>query len=131
MKNILGAMILSFVGTAAFAGGFSIQFTWDGLKSCTSGRPNTVGNPAFTLAGVPEGTKWLYFKLTDIDVPNYRHGGGWIGYTGDTMPADVFTYKSPCPPNGVHTYEWKVTASASKDLANPLGVTAMRLDYPK
>lgn len=132
MKHIVFAIVLSLAGTAALAADFTVSFNWDGLKRCTSGRPNTVGNPVFTLSAVPAGTKWLYFKLTDIDVPNYNHGGGWIQYNGGNVTAaNIFKYKSPCPPNGRHTYEWSVRATASKDSnAGLLGAAALRMKYP-
>ncbi len=141
MKKLMTIILLLFLASPAFAGDFTLGFNWDGLRKCTNGKPNTVGNPAFTLSNVPAGTKWLYFELTDIDVPNYRHGGGWIEYTGGNVTeAGVFNYKSPCPPNGSHTYEWRVTATAAElgvtataakgPLKGPLGTATSRLDYP-
>lgn len=131
MKRIYLAIAASFMATSAFAGEFTIGFNWDGLELCTSGQPNTVRSPVFQLSGVPAGTKWLYFKLTDFDARGYNHGGGWIEYDGaEATEADVFMYKSPCPPNGTHTYEWSVTASGSQSLENPLGVAASTLSYP-
>ena len=131
MKRILLTIALSVLATGSMAQEFSVGFSWDGLVLCTSGRPNTVGNPVFQINDVPNGTTWLYFALTDFDARGYNHGGGWIEYDGGTVTlADVFSYKSPCPPNGTHTYEWRVTASSSKSLTNPLGVTASTLSYP-
>lgn len=131
MKRILLTAALSVLATGAFAQEFTVGFSWDGLALCTSGRPNVVGNPVFELSDVPSGTKWLYFALTDFDARGYNHGGGWIEYDGGpTTEADVFEYKSPCPPNGTHTYEWRVTASGAKSLTNPLGVAASTLSYP-
>ena len=131
MKRIFLTLALSVMATGAMAEDFSVGFNWDGLKLCTSGRPNTVGNSAFELSGVPAGTKWLYFALTDFDARGYNHGGGWIEYDGnEATKADVFRYKSPCPPNGAHTYEWSVTATVAENLKNPLGVAASTKSYP-
>lgn len=130
MKHFAAALTLSLLGTGAFAQDFTVAFDWEGLKRCTSGQPNTVGNPVFTLDNVPAGTKWLYFKLTDLDVPRYNHGGGWIAYAGNETDAGVFKYKSPCPPSGKHTYEWEVTAAGSQDLKDALGVAAQTKRYP-
>lgn len=131
MKRLFLTVALSVLATGAIAEDFAVGFSWDGLKLCTSGRPNTVGNPAFQLSGVPAGTKWLYFALTDFDARGYNHGGGWIEYDGgDATEAGVFRYKSPCPPNGTHTYEWSVTAAAAKNLSNPLAVAASTKAYP-
>ncbi len=111
-KSIL---ILAFLmgATGAQAGEFSLKFSsWGNIPSCTTGNPNKVGNPAFVLKGLPEGTTSVQFRLKDLDVPSYNHGGSKrISMSADgTVPAGSFTYKSPCPPSGVHTYEWTVTA---------------------
>ena len=40
------------------------------------------------------------FKLVDLDVKSYNHGGGWVEYKGQsTIEPGAFKYKSPCPPN--------------------------------
>ena len=48
-----------------FASEFSFEFDWSDLKKCTTGNPNTVKNPIFIQENVPNGTKFIYFKLTD------------------------------------------------------------------
>ena len=69
------------------------------------------------LQNVPNGTKFIYFKLTDKNVPSYNHGGGWVEYKGENEIAPgSFTYKSPCPPSGKHNYEWTASAKAKKGL---------------
>jgi len=114
MKKLL--ILLSFVISVPLsvqADNFNIKFDWSDLKLCNSGYPNIVKNPTFHLKNVPESTKWIYFKLVDTNVVNFNHGGGWVEYTGqDIIKPGEFTYKSPCPPNGSHKYEW--TASARK-----------------
>lgn len=94
---------------------FNISFEWGDIPICTSGRPNTVDSPAFVLSGVPDGTTEIQFKLVDLDVPGFNHGGGRVkvGQNG-RLPIGVFKYKSPCPPNGAHTYEWRATAKAGR-----------------
>ena len=86
------------------------------MKLKTSGKPNKVSNPIFTLTDVPEGTKELRFRMKDKDVPGYNHGGRKIkNYTGETtIQPGAFKYKSPCPPSGSHTYEWTITAIGDK-----------------
>lgn len=129
MTKILTLFVLLSMNTAAAADGFKIDFVWDGLELCTSGQPNIVGNPSFTLANVPEGTEIISFKLVDLDVPQYPHGGGDISYVGEEKtPEGVFTYKSPCPPNGQHQYEWTAEAKDSQDRV--LGVASMIKAYP-
>lgn len=113
MRLILATTIFMVGATTAQA--FSIEFDWAGLKSCTNGNPNTVANPQFVLNDVPEGTTFIRFKLIDRNVPDFNHGGGVVAYSGEgiIMPG-AFKYKSPCPPNGSHTYEWTATAQTKK-----------------
>ena len=42
---------------------FSISFEWGDIKKCNTGNPNRLLNPIFTLSNVPEGTKFLKFKM--------------------------------------------------------------------
>ena len=120
------AMIL-----AGPASAFEIEFTWDGLKSCTSGNPNTVANPRFVLKDVPEGTKFIRFKLVDTNVREFNHGGGVVAYNGEeAIEPGAFKYKSPCPPNGAHKYEWTATAQSKKS-GGKLGVAKAARKYPE
>ncbi len=109
----------------------SVSFAWGDIPLCTTGNPNRVGNPEFVMKGVPEGTTKIVFKMTDIDVPNYKHGGGTVkvqmGSSG-TIPSGVFKYKSPCPPNGSHTYEWTATAKAGP---KTLATASAKRRYPE
>jgi phosphatidylethanolamine-binding protein (PEBP) family uncharacterized protein len=127
----LAVVVASVSGTAA-AAEFSFSFNWGGIPSCTTGRPNTVPNPVFDLKDVPAGTTWIYFKLVDKDVPSYKHGGGWVAYTGQSQIAPgAFTYKSPCPPGGSHTYEWTATAKAKKSsFGKAIAKAKAARDYP-
>ena len=55
------------------------------IKRCTTGNPNRVSNPIFTLNEVPEGTVELRFRMIDRNAPGYNHGGGKIkNYSGET-----------------------------------------------
>jgi phosphatidylethanolamine-binding protein (PEBP) family uncharacterized protein len=124
------ALAITLCLAAMPAQAFEISFTWDGLKSCTSGNPNTVANPIFKLNDVPEGTMFIRFKLVDKDVPGYNHGGGTVAWNGESeVPAGAFKYKSPCPPNGVHIYEWTATAQSKKS-GGKLGQTKAARKYP-
>lgn len=124
------AAALTLCAGAAFAD-MSVSFKWGNIPLCTTGNPNRVGNPEFVLDGVPQGTTSIEFKLKDLDVPNYNHGGGKVkvkmGASGK-IPSGAFKYKSPCPPGGTHTYEWTVTAKGgSKVLAS----ASARRKYPE
>jgi hypothetical protein len=116
---------------AAPASAFEISFTWDGLKSCTSGTPNTVANPRFILKDVPEGTKFIRFKLVDTEVRAFDHGGGVVAWGGqEVIEPGAFKYKSPCPPDGSHTYEWTATAQSKKS-GGKLGSAKAARPYPE
>lgn len=132
---ILAAALLATAAATqpAAAADFSVSFEWGNIPLCTSGNPGTVPNPTFKLSGVPPKTKVLRFTLTDLDVPSYDHGGGDVPYTGQNEIAPgAFTYKSPCPPSGSHTYEWEVLAKESDGFfADTLGTAKAKKSYPK
>ncbi len=110
---------------------FEIAFSWEGLKLCTSGNPGTVPSPAFTVKDVPDGTAFIRFKLVDRDVPGFNHGGGVVAYGGgDVIAAGQFKYKQPCPPDGVHRYEWTATAQSKKN-GGKLAVAKAVRPYPE
>ena len=121
----------TFVLTAMPALAFDIGFNWSGIKSCTNGKPNRVSNPAFALRDVPAGTKYIRFKMVDRNVPNYNHGGGVVAYNGQkAIPSGAFKYKSPCPPNGSHVYEWTATAQSKKN-GGKIGIAKAQRKYPE
>ena len=116
MKKIL--IILGSLGFFNFANADEVKlsFDWGDIPLCTSGNPNTVSNPVFTLSSIPKNAKWAYFKLKDRNVLNYNHGGGWVELKGNKIiNPGKFTYKSPCPPTpGGHTYRWTAYFTAKK-----------------
>ncbi len=120
------ALLLAATSAAAE---FSLSFKWGDIPLCTSGRPNTVGSPQFVIRDLPAGTTRVDFKLKDLDAPNYNHGGGRLKLSqSGTIPGGVFKYKSPCPPGGVHTYEWTATARKGSTV---LGKATARRRYPE
>lgn len=125
------AIPLVLLSTAP-AAAFSFSFDWSGLKSCTSGRPNTVKNPAFRVRGLPKGTQSVVFRMKDLNVPRYNHGGGTVAMTkSGTVKSGAFRYKSPCPPGGRHTYQWTATAkSGARGSGKTLGVAKASRKYP-
>lgn len=132
MKNFRRKFMLAalMMGLSSPALGFDIGFDWSGLKSCTTGKPPSVASPKFTLKDVPEGTKFIQFKLVDRDATGFNHGGGVVKWDGTSaVPAGAFKYKQPCPPNGSHTYEWTATAQTKKS-GGKLGQAKARRDYP-
>lgn len=108
----LAALALS---SGAAVAEMSLSFDWGNIPACNTGKPNTVGSPRFVVAGVPQGTTSVEFRLKDLDAPRYKHGGGKVAMTGDgVVPFGAFKYKSPCPPRQVHTYQWTATAHKGK-----------------
>jgi len=99
-RTILQSGICALLLAGPVAAEFQFSFDWAGLKLCTSGSPNTVSNPQFKVTDLPNGTTFINFTLTDLDVPGYRHGGGWVEMSDNgTVPANAFEYQSPCPPS--------------------------------
>lgn len=131
-RSCLIISILFFFAMPAVAGEFTVSFEWGDIPLCTTGNPNTVPNPKFELTNIPEGTKFIQFKMTDLDVPSYDHGGSMVEYTGNnTIESGVFKYKSPCPPSGSHRYRWTATAKKKKGFfSGSLGKAQMTKKYP-
>lgn len=132
-KCSLFFILVIFLSVNAGASEFAISFEWGNIPLCTSGSPNTVDNPKFVLSHVPEGTKYIQFVMTDLDVPSYDHGGGLVAYTGQTtIEPGAFKYSSPCPPDGSHRYEWTATAKKKKGFfGGALGKAKATQNYPK
>lgn len=126
-------LMVIFLASNAAANEFTISFEWGDIPLCTSGSPNTVANPKFVLSNVPEGTKYIRFVMTDLDVPSYDHGGGMVEYTGQkTIEPGAFKYRSPCPPAGSHKYKWTATAKKKKGLfGGSLGKAKATRKYPE
>jgi len=105
----IAALALALVlPLAAHAAPLGVRFTWAGTAACST------TPPAFTIAGIPKETKYLDFRLHDLDAPHYQHGGGEVAFSGSgDVPAGSFdgAYKGPCPPGGAaHTYVWTIRA---------------------
>ncbi len=121
-----GAFTLFYSPLAAF----EFTFDWGPLELCTSGTPNVVPSPAFHLKDVPQGTGFIRFRLTDLDVPDYPHGGGLVAWDGQAeIAAGAFSYKSPCPPDGAHEYQWRATALQTRQ-GTELGRAVSSRTYP-
>lgn len=113
------------------AADFEVSFGWGNIPLCTNGKPNRVANPEFTLRNIPDGTTVIEFKMVDKNVPGYNHGGGKVKVKKSgsyKIPSGAFKYKSPCPPNGVHVYEWTATAKAGR---KKLATTSAARNYPE
>lgn len=109
------------VVSAAPAQAFSATFRW-----CS-------GTPEFRMKQVPKGTARLTFRMVDLWVPNYPHGGGEIAYKGQaTIPCGSLSgsYAPPSPPPPqVHDYEWTITALDGS--GKTLGTTKVTRKFPE
>jgi phosphatidylethanolamine-binding protein (PEBP) family uncharacterized protein len=87
------------------ASAFSASFSWAGITACGS------TSPAFRISAAPAGTKQLRFKMVDLNVPDYAHGGSTVAYNGGAVAQGTVSFIGPCPPPGTkHTYRWTVEA---------------------
>ena len=102
---LLVAAGLLFAPSAVRAQTIGLSFSWQKADACST------RSPAFALSRVPGRTARLQFRMTDLDVPSYNHGGGAVAYKGRRVPAGAFRYRGPCPPRGQrHMYRWSVRA---------------------
>lgn len=114
------ALVLQLAGVSrAYA--FTASFDW-----CS-------GSPNFALHDVPEGTVTLQFAMTDLDKPAFHHGGGSVGYRGQSeVPCGAFAtgFVGPAPPPGeTHTYEFIIRALAPDGTV--LATTTARKRFPE
>ena len=128
MRLVLAAFLALTLPVAAQAVEFTVGFQWGDIPLCTSGRPNRVPSPEFILNGLPNGTTTVEFRLKDLDVPSFNHGGGKVKVKGPgKVPSGAFRYLSPCPPKGKHTYEWTAIARKGKTV---VARATIRRKYP-
>lgn len=106
MKLLAAALSLAFLAsTTASANAFSSSFKWCGS-----------GSPVISLSGVPKGTAKLVVIMSDLDKPDFNHGGGTVTYTGQSqIPCGALTsYIGPSPPSGTHHYRIGISAMDAK-----------------
>lgn len=102
----LSGLVTALCGPAR---AMDMSFEWGPTKKCFDGK-----SPPITLSGVPAGTAKLRFRMTDLDAPNFNHGGATVAYGGQKKLAyGAFRYRGPCPPSP-HVYEIRVDALDAK-----------------
>jgi len=103
---------------------FSVDVKWAGSKACCDPQ-----SPPFTLTDIPPGTRRLRFTMTDLDAPNFVHGGGSVLYSGQRLiPRGAFSYRGPCPPRGQHRYHW--TVDAEDAAGHTLAIATITKNFP-
>ncbi len=113
------AIVAAGLVQSAEAQAFSVRAEWGPASGCSGTAP------AFTLARVPAGTAKLSFRMVDLNLPTFQHGGGETAFTGKTSfgQGEAFggmfsSYRGPCPPpTQTHRYEWTVQALDSSGRA--------------
>jgi phosphatidylethanolamine-binding protein (PEBP) family uncharacterized protein len=119
----------TIAASPSHAAEFAVAFEWGATPACSSGYPNKIDNPRFTLTDVPQGTVQLRFRLDDRDAPNFSHGGGRVDYSGEaTIEPGAFDYLGPCPPF-THTYIWNVQARDAE--GDVIGRTKVSRKFPE
>lgn len=102
------------VGLPTAASAMGLSFAWGPTKKCFDPK-----SPPMTISAAPSGTKNLRIHMTDLEAPDYPHGGGTVAYAGNgKLLYGAFRYRGPCPPSP-HTYRMTVEAldGAGKVLA--------------
>ena len=127
--KVISIVLVAGFSQSVIAGDFSFTFEWGKIPLCDSGYPGDVPNPIFSLSNVPAGTKKINMFMSDLDAPNYDHGGGTIEYKGqNVIQPGAFKYTSPCPPSGTRTYEWVAWVKDAND--DTIGKATAKKDYP-
>lgn len=121
MKRLLAAALLSGFATSAHAG-MSASVDWGPTKKCFDSK-----SPPMKLSGVPLGTVKLDIRMTDLDAPDFFHGGGKVAYSGNSLPYGAFSYRGPCPP-APHTYQFTVKALDAS--GKTVGTATARKRFP-
>jgi phosphatidylethanolamine-binding protein (PEBP) family uncharacterized protein len=111
-RILLFASFTVAVSYSTAASAFSVKAEWGSGSGCSSVAP------AFSFSKVPAGTAKLAFKMVDLNLPSYPHGGGEVAFSGKTSfgQGEAFggafsSYRGPCPPpTETHRYEWTVQA---------------------
>lgn len=103
------AATLLALAVAVPAHAMTLSFEWGPTGKCFD-----RNSPPMKVSGIPEGTVTLQFKMTDLNAPDYPHGGGTVDYTGkNSFEYGAFRYRGPCPPQP-HTYQFAVKALDAK-----------------
>jgi phosphatidylethanolamine-binding protein (PEBP) family uncharacterized protein len=118
------ALVLSIILVGFWPGvaaAFSMSVSWKGTAKCFDSQ-----SPIIRLSGVPKKTTKIEFHMTDLDAPDYPHGGGTVAYAGQkVLPKGAFSYRGPCPP-APHRYRWTAKALDANGAAIGTAQTTVR-----
>jgi phosphatidylethanolamine-binding protein (PEBP) family uncharacterized protein len=128
-------LFISFIASgflfSTAASAFSVKAEWGPGSGCSSVAP------AFSFSKVPAGTAKLAFKMVDLNLPSYPHGGGEVAFSGkmsfrqgEAFGGAFSSYRGPCPPpTETHRYQWTVQALDSG--GKILGTTQIVLPFKR
>jgi phosphatidylethanolamine-binding protein (PEBP) family uncharacterized protein len=93
-----------------------VDFAFDAKHKCQG------VSPEIRLTNVPSGVATYEVKMTDLDVPSFRHWDEKLPATGSRVAEGAAKqYYGPCPPSGTHRYEIAVTAKDAQGKAIAYG----------
>lgn len=121
MKVLVCAVLLC-CSVAAAQAGMSVSVDWGPTKKCFDSK-----SPPMKLSGVPAGTAKLDIRMSDLDAPDFTHGGGRVTFSGNSLPYGAFSYRGPCPPSP-HTYQFTVKALDAS--GKTVGIAKARKRFP-
>ena len=121
--TVAALVFTTMVGLPVVASAMGLSFVWGPTKKCFDPK-----SPPMTVSAVPPGTTNLRIHMTDLDAPDYPHGGGTVAYTGNgKLPYGAFRYRGPCPPSP-HTY--RMTAEALDGSGKVLAAATATRRFP-
>ncbi len=119
IQSVVFGVVLFFLFAAACSKGdgnlaqIKVDFKWN--PPCQS----PTKSPEITVSEVPVGTVRLYVKLTDLMLPGFDHGGGFVSYKGQSVikaGGIGGSYHGPTPIHGAtHQMEIRVEALDGDD----------------
>ncbi len=127
LKKIFIYLSIIFLINPAIADEIKFDFFWGNIPFCNSGKPFEVKSPKFVFSSLPKDAKWVYFKIRNIGLSDFDHGGGWVELRGNsTIEYGKFNYFSPCPKSGKEIFQWTAYFTTKKSslffYGQPLGV---------
>jgi phosphatidylethanolamine-binding protein (PEBP) family uncharacterized protein len=73
-------------------------------------------SPEIRLTNVPQGIARYEIKMTDLDVPSFRHWSETLAATEPVIrEAAGHGYYGPCPPSGTHRYSLEVVGRDARN----------------
>ena len=103
---LTAVLVVAGAAAAADVGRLGVDVAFGPKNKCAG------MSPEIRLSDVPPGTTSYDVKLTDLDVPDFRHWSQTLPAAGPVIREGAGTkYYGPCPPGGTqHRYRIEVSA---------------------